>query len=44
MIRFTKEINGVTYLITNWRMVNGVMQMSNGKCWKFPLTKKKRAA
>ena len=30
------------YLITNWRKVNGNIQISKGKFWKFPL--RKRAA
>lgn len=42
LVRFPKEINGKWYLITNWRKVNGVVQISKGKCWKFPL--RKRAA
>ncbi len=41
-IRFVKEVDGQLYLITNYRTVNGTIQFSSGKCWKFPL--KKRAA
>lgn len=42
-IRFFKEEdNGITYLVTNWRIVKGKKVYSSGKCWKFPL-KKKRA-
>lgn len=40
--RFPKEINGKWYLITNWRKVNGTIQISKGKFGKFPL--RKRAA
>ena len=44
-IRFIREEDdGKLYMITNYRKVKGVIQYSqNGKCWKFPL-KKKRAA
>lgn len=41
MKRFVIEENGVLYLVTNYRMVKGVLQMSTGKCWKFPLNKRK---
>lgn len=44
-IRFVQEDDdGKLYMITNYRKVNGVIVFSkNGKCWKFPL-KKRRAA
>lgn len=44
-IRFVREEDdGKLYMITNYRKVNGIVQFSqNGKCWKFPI-KKKRAA
>lgn len=42
-IRFITMEKGILYLVTNWREVNGIIQFSTGKCWKFPL-KKKRAA
>ncbi len=44
-IRFVQEEDdGKLYMITNYRKVNGVIIFSKtGKCWKFPL-KKKRAA
>lgn len=44
-IRFVQEENdGKLYMITNYRKVNGAIIFSKtGKCWKFPL-KKKRAA
>ena len=38
--RFPKEINGRWYLFTNWRIVNGTIQISKGKFWKFPLKKR----
>ena len=41
MKRFVVEENGVLYLVTNYRRVNGVIQMSNGKFWKFPLSRRK---
>ena len=41
-IRFITEEEGILYMITNWRNVNGKIVYSLGKCWKFPL-KKKRA-
>lgn len=40
MKRFVIEENGILYLVTNYRKVNGVVQISNGKFWKFPLKKK----
>lgn len=44
-IRFVQEDDdGKLYMITNYRKVNGVIVFSkNGKCWKFPI-KKRRAA
>ena len=43
-IRFIKEDDdGIMYLITNWRIVKSKKVYSSGKCWKFPI-KKKRAA
>lgn len=39
-IRFVKEIDGKLYLITNYREINGIIQFSTGKCWKFPLKKR----
>lgn len=42
-IRFRQIENGIEYIITNYRSVNGVIQFSQGKFWKFPV-KKKRAA
>lgn len=41
MKRFVVEENGVLYLVTNYRRVKGVIQMSNGKFWKFPLNRRK---
>lgn len=43
-IRFRKEEDGVMYLITNWKTIKGKVVFSTGKCWKFPMKKKKRAA
>lgn len=42
-IRFITEEEGILYMITNWRNVNGKIVYSSGKYWKFPI-KKKRAA
>ena len=40
MKRFVVEENGVLYLVTNYRKVKGVIQMTHGKFWKFPLKRK----
>ncbi len=40
MRRFIIEENGILYIVTNYRKINGVIQMSNGKFWKFPLKRK----
>lgn len=39
-IRFIKEIDGKLFVITNYRILNGIIQFSNGKCWKFPYKKR----
>lgn len=42
-IRFIKGEDGILYMITNWKNVKNKIIFSSGKCWKFPI-KKKRAA
>ena len=42
-IRFITEEDGILYMVTNWRNLKGKIVYSSGKCWKFPL-KKKRVA
>ncbi|MDD3594020.1 MAG: hypothetical protein PHX18_05270 [Candidatus Gastranaerophilales bacterium] len=44
MKRFVVNENGILYLVTNYRKVNGIIQISKGKFWKFPLKSKKRVA
>lgn len=42
-IRFITEEDGILYMVTNWRNYKGKIIFSTGKCWKFPI-KKRRAA
>jgi hypothetical protein len=39
-IRFLVEERGITFLVTNYRYINGSIEFKEHGCWKYPYKEK----